>query len=208
MNSVTCIAPTKTFNLAGLQTAAVMVPDPVLRHKGCGAGLNTDEVAEPNAFAITAAVAAFTEGGPWLDELRAYLAGKQALRSAPPSTRTTRRSTPPAHVTLVEGDATYLLWLDCSALTDDTERLCDHLLAEQRLMLSPRRPVRAATDGISSAFNAATQRETRGRGHAAADGRPAFVPLTAHRIRDDIVRRAPDAGRAGRFHYLDEGALR
>ena len=33
MNSVTCIAPTKTFNLAGLQTAAVMVPDPVLRHK-------------------------------------------------------------------------------------------------------------------------------------------------------------------------------
>ena len=156
MNSVTCIAPTKTFNLAGLQTAAVMVPDPVLRHK-VWRGLNTDEVAEPNAFAITAAVAAFTEGGPWLDELRAYLAGnKRAVRAAideyNASVDAARR------VTLVEGDATYLLWLDCSALTDDTERLCDHLLAEQRLMLSPG----AQFGGNGRYFvriNAATQRE-------------------------------------------------
>ena len=60
-NSITCIAPTKTFNLAGLQTAAVMVPDPVIRHK-LDRGLNTDEVAEPNAFAVGAAVAAFNKG--------------------------------------------------------------------------------------------------------------------------------------------------
>lgn len=56
--SVTCIAPTKAFNLAGLQTAAVCVPDPVLRHKMWRA-LNTDEVAEPNSFAVPAAIAAF-----------------------------------------------------------------------------------------------------------------------------------------------------
>jgi len=128
----------------------------VLRHK-VWRGLNTDEVAEPNAFAITAAVAAFTEGGPWLDELRAYLAGnKRAVRAAVDeynaSVDTARR------VTLVEGDATYLLWLDCSALTDDTERLCDHLFAEQRLMLSPG----AQFGGNGRYFvriNAATQRE-------------------------------------------------
>ena len=53
MNSVTCMAPTKTFNIAGLNTAAVMIPNPVLRHKVWRA-LNTDEVAEPNAFAMTA----------------------------------------------------------------------------------------------------------------------------------------------------------
>ena len=46
-NSITCIAPTKAFNLAGLQTSAVVVPDGVLRHKVWRA-LNTDEVAEPN----------------------------------------------------------------------------------------------------------------------------------------------------------------
>ena len=60
-NSITCIAPTKAFNMAGLQTAAVSVHNPVLRHK-VWRGLNTDEVAEPNAFAVEAAVAAFY---PW-----------------------------------------------------------------------------------------------------------------------------------------------
>lgn len=67
-----CIAPTKSFNLAGLQTAAVYVPDPGLRHK-VWRGLNTDEVAEPNAFAVTAAIAAFTRGDEWLGELRKYI---------------------------------------------------------------------------------------------------------------------------------------
>lgn len=52
-NSITCIAPTKTFNLAGLQTAAISVPNPVIRHK-VWRGINTDEVAEPNAFAVDA----------------------------------------------------------------------------------------------------------------------------------------------------------
>ena len=65
MNSVTCMAPTKTFNIAGLNTAAVMIPNPVLRHKIWRA-LNTDEVAEPNAFAMTATLAAFNESEPWL----------------------------------------------------------------------------------------------------------------------------------------------
>ena len=49
--SVTCIAPTKTFNLAGLQTAAVYAENRVLHHK-MWRRLNTDEVAEPNAFAV------------------------------------------------------------------------------------------------------------------------------------------------------------
>ena len=55
-NSITCIAPTKTFNIAGIQTAAVFAADPVLRHR-VNRGLNTDEVAEPNVFAAVAPVA-------------------------------------------------------------------------------------------------------------------------------------------------------
>ena len=46
-NSITCVSPTKAFNLAGIQTAAVIVPNDNLRHKVVR-GLNTDEVAEPN----------------------------------------------------------------------------------------------------------------------------------------------------------------
>ena len=71
-NSITCVAATKAFNIAGIQTAAVIVPDKTIRHR-VSRGLNTDEVAEPNVFALTAPIAAFTKGGAWLDELRAYL---------------------------------------------------------------------------------------------------------------------------------------
>ena len=51
--SVTCIAPTKAFNIAGIQTAAVMIPNEALHHKVWRA-LNTDVVADPNVFAIGA----------------------------------------------------------------------------------------------------------------------------------------------------------
>ena len=98
--------------MAGLQTAAVMVPNKFLRHKVWRA-LNTDEVAEPNAFAITAAVAAFTKGEPWLEELRKYL---WENRKTVCSFMT--ENLPQIHV--VDADATYLMWLDCSALTDDS----------------------------------------------------------------------------------------
>ncbi|WP_455720918.1 MalY/PatB family protein [Agathobacter sp.] len=110
--SITCIAPTKCFNMAGLQTAAVMVPNGFLRHKVWRA-LNTDEVAEPNAFAITAAIAAFDKGGPWLEELRGYLwENRKCVCDF------VEKELPQIHI--VDADATYLMWLDCSSLTDDS----------------------------------------------------------------------------------------
>ena len=111
----TCVAPTKTFSIPGIQTAAIVVPDPFLRHK-VWRGINTDEVAEPNNFATVAAVAAFTEGEEWLDELRTYLAeNKKLVREF------ISRNVP--DVKVVPSEATYLLWLDCSAITDDAEVL-------------------------------------------------------------------------------------
>ncbi|MBP5153478.1 MAG: pyridoxal phosphate-dependent aminotransferase [Lachnospiraceae bacterium] len=125
--SITCLAPTKTFNLAGLQTAAVCVPDPFLRHK-VWRGLNTDEVAEPNAFACVAATAAFREGGPWLDALRAYLyENKQMIR------RRIAEEAPQLRV--IGSEATYLLWIDCSALPG-AERFAEFLKEEAGLYVS------------------------------------------------------------------------
>ena len=108
--SITCIAPTKAFNLAGLQSAAIAVPDPFLRHKVMRA-INTDEVAEPNAFACEAAVSAFTEGGPWLDAMREYVwenrrTAEEMIGKELPDCRP------------VKADATYLMWLDISAVGD------------------------------------------------------------------------------------------
>ena len=127
-NSITCIAPTKAFNLAGMQTAAVCVPDPVLRHK-VWRGLNTDEVAEPNAFAIQAAVAAFTRGGEWLDELRSYLHENKVW-----TTQYIQKESP--RLKVVASQATYLMWLDCSGLTDSSEELADVIRESTGLYLS------------------------------------------------------------------------
>lgn len=127
-NSITCIAPTKAFNMAGLQTAAVCVPNPFLRHKVWRA-LNTDEVAEPNAFAVEAAVAAFTEGGPWLDELRVYLKENKDTVSSFVS-----KELP--EIRLIVSNATYLLWLDCSALSGTGEEIANFIRAETGLYLS------------------------------------------------------------------------
>lgn len=127
-NSVTCIAPTKAFNLAGLQTAAVVVPNEALRHK-MDRALNTDEVAEPNAFAIDVAITAFTKGDRWLDELREYLAGNRKMvhdflgQELP-------------NVRLVPSHATYLLWLDCSHVIGDAVELSCFLRKETGLYLS------------------------------------------------------------------------
>ena len=108
-NSVTCIAPTKAFNIAGIQTAAVYASNEAIRHK-VWRGLNTDEVAEPNAFAIDAAVAAFNQGGPWLDELCAYLWENRKAAEA-----FIKKELPMLHP--VSAEATYLMWLDCTNIT-------------------------------------------------------------------------------------------
>ena len=126
--SVTCIAPTKAFNLAGLQTAAVVVPDETLRHKMWRA-LNTDEVAEPNAFAVDAAVAAFTKGDPWLDALREYIAGNKQLVG-----EFINQNLP--KIKAVCSEATYLVWIDCKSLPGDGETICRYLREKTGLYLS------------------------------------------------------------------------
>lgn len=126
-NSITCVSPTKAFNLAGLQTAAAVVPNPVLRHK-VWRGLNTDEVAEPNAFAVEAAVAAFTGGGVWLDQLREYLWENRRAAEA-----FIREKLP--QVKAVKSHATYLMWLDCTGFADSGETLAESIRSSTGLYL-------------------------------------------------------------------------
>lgn len=126
--SITCIAPTKAFNLAGLQTAAISVPDPVIRHK-VWRGINTDEVAEPNAFAVDAAIAAFTRGQGWLDSLRGYLYGNkqrvvQFVQDEIPQIR------------VVSSEATYLLWIDLRDIPGDASQIAGLIRQKTGLYLS------------------------------------------------------------------------
>lgn len=127
-NSITCMAPTKTFSIAGLQTAAVSVPEPFLRHK-VWRGLNTDEVAEGNVFAAIVAVAAFETGEEWLDELREYLLGNKQL-----VVRFVTEKIP--QIKVLPSKATYLLWLNVSSLGYPSVELCEKIREKTGLYLS------------------------------------------------------------------------
>lgn len=101
--SVSCISPTKCFNIAGINTAAVVVPDEFLRHK-VWRGLNTDEVAEPNVFAIDATVAAFNDGEDWLNQLNEYIFENRKFAADYIAQNCKGLS-------VINSEATYLLWV-------------------------------------------------------------------------------------------------
>ncbi|WP_456274975.1 MalY/PatB family protein [Bacillus sp. AK031] len=127
-NSITCVAPTKTFNLAGIQTSCIIVPNPVIR-KLVNRGINTDEVAEPNVFAVEAAISAFTAGETWLFGLLDYLMENKKLiedfiASVLPQLQ------------VIHSEATYLAWIDCSAVTNDTKQLSEFIRKETGLYVS------------------------------------------------------------------------
>lgn len=67
-NVISLVSPSKTFNVAALHAATVIIPDENLRII-VNRGLNSDELAEPNLMAIPATIAAYTEGLNWLHDL-------------------------------------------------------------------------------------------------------------------------------------------
>ncbi|MEO2509042.1 MalY/PatB family protein [Clostridium paraputrificum] len=149
-NSITCIAPTKTFNLAGVQSSSIIIPNDKIR-KMVSRGINTDEVAEPNAFAIEATIAAFTKGEPWLNELIEYLAENKRvvqkfIHNELPS------------LNLIHSDATYLLWIDCSSITKDSLEFCKFIRKETGLYVSSGH-VYGSNGGHFIRMNIACQRE-------------------------------------------------
>lgn len=127
-NGIMCISASKAFNIAGLQSSAVMVENEFLREK-LNRGLNSDEIAEPNIFSLEAMIAAFSKGEEWLKELNDYLAENRNLVTEFCSTELPK-------VKPVASDATYLLWLDCRKVLGSTTELCQFIRKETGLYLS------------------------------------------------------------------------
>ncbi|SMQ81592.1 cystathione beta-lyase [Bacillus sp. OV166] len=127
-NCITCVAPTKTFNLAGIQTSSIIVPNPELR-KLVNRGINTDEVAEPNVFAIEAAISAFTVGESWLEALLEYLMENKEFIE-----HFIANQLP--ELQFIHSEATYLAWIDYGAVTNNTKDLCEFIRKETGLYVS------------------------------------------------------------------------
>lgn len=104
--TVTFMSPSKTFNLAGLKTALAIIPNRPLRERFVAARL--DLVQTANILGYTAALAAYRDGQPWLDDLLRYL---EANRDH--VVRYVGAQLPGVSMAAPEG--TYLAWLDCRA---------------------------------------------------------------------------------------------
>jgi len=107
-NVITCIAPSKTFNLAGLSTSSVIISNPVLR-KAFGRIVDNMHIGGGNIFGITASIAAYTYGHEWLKALLEYVDQNVDFVEDYCS-----KMIP--EIIPVQPEATYMIWLDCSLL--------------------------------------------------------------------------------------------
>lgn len=128
MRSVTCVSPSKAFNLAGLQIANIVCANADLRIK-IDKAININEVCDVNPFGIEALIAAYNEGKEWLEELKYYLWINYNYLKAYFS-----ENLPQFPVTMLEG--TYLVWVDCSVLKRSSIEIVHTLLAEEKLQVN------------------------------------------------------------------------
>ena len=127
-NSITCVAPSKTFNLAGLQVATVLVADPELKRKVQQAFL-ANEISSISPFAITGLIAAYEWGGEWLDQALSYIHANYLYLKG-----FMNEHLPALHVFPLEG--TYLVWVDCAALGISSRKLGKLLLDEAHVQVN------------------------------------------------------------------------
>lgn len=126
--SVTCVSPSKAFNIAGLQIANIVAFDNDLRSR-IDKAININEVCDVNPFGVAATIAAYNEGEEWLNQLVDYLHGNYEAMA-----EFCRRELPEFPITRLEG--TYLVWMDCSSLGMPSDALEHALLDDARLWLN------------------------------------------------------------------------
>ena len=126
--SVTCLSPSKAFNIAGLQIANIVAFDNDLRSR-IDKAININEVCDVNPFGVAATIAAYNEGEEWLNQLVDYLHGNYEAMA-----EFCRRELPEFPITRLEG--TYLVWMDCSSLGMPSDALEHALLEDARLWLN------------------------------------------------------------------------
>ena len=127
-NVIRCLSPSKSFNIAGFQSSVVHCTNQELLER-IKNQMHIDNSDSCNVFAASAVIAAYSESEDWFEELREVLyenkrTVKEFLKEELPI------------VKLVECDATYLLWLDCSQLNVQSKVLSEFLRQNQGLFLS------------------------------------------------------------------------
>ena len=126
---IVCTAPSKTFNLAGLQVSNIWIPNEKIRNQ-IVKEIGKNGYSQLNSLGLVAAQAAYEGGEEWFIQCRDYLYGNLDFL------RTFLRERLP-EIKLVEPEGTYFAWLDCSAIQPDGEKLHDFIINKAKLWLTP-----------------------------------------------------------------------
>lgn len=124
---VTCLAPSKTFNLAGMQMSNIIINTPELRAAWTKEVSRVGAQSSPNPFAIEAIIAAYNESEDWLEELKEYLDSNAKYIE-----EFVKENLPKVKVLPLEG--TYLMWLDFNEYGISAEELERIMLEEAGLI--------------------------------------------------------------------------
>ena len=127
-HSVTCVAPSKAFNIAGLQIANIIVENDKWRQR-IDKAININEVCDVNPFGVIATIAAYNEGEEWLNQLLQYIHGNYLFFKD-----YCEEHLPQLPVAPLEG--TYLAWMDCRSLGIPSEELEEELMKKAKLWLN------------------------------------------------------------------------
>lgn len=126
-NTYTCIAPSKTFNLAGLQASITIFPNIEDRNKFDEILGNLD-IRRNNCFSLVASEAAYRYGDEWLQQVKEYIEGNFSFIQD-----FCKKNIPQIHPNFPEG--TYLVWIDCRELGMDKEELHNFMINEAKLAM-------------------------------------------------------------------------
>ena len=127
-NSITYMAPSKTFNMAGLVSSSYIIPNPEIRKKFSDF-MNNSELANGNIFAYVAAQAAYENGTEWLTEMIRYIQGNVNY-----IVEFLEKNVPQIKPMIPQ--ASFLIWLDCAGLEMNSHQLQDFMVKEARLGLN------------------------------------------------------------------------
>lgn len=127
-NSITCISPSKAFNIAGLQIANIVCADDVRRAR-IDRAINDNEVCDVNPFGVIATQAAYNQGEEWLAQLIEYLYANYIHMQ-----EFCQKYLPDFPLTQMEG--TYLVWMDCRRSGISSEELEQQLISKAGLWLN------------------------------------------------------------------------
>lgn len=139
-NTVTCISPSKTFNMAGFYTSYVIIADPAKRKK-VSRVLGALEISKGNSFGVIAAEAAYRTGADWLDGLLSYLEANADFM-----VDYIAQNIPAIRVSKPEG--TYLAWLDCRGLAEKSPDLKEFFVRRAKVGLNDGRTFGVQGEGF------------------------------------------------------------